>query len=282
MRQTMNTLAFLFAPLARVLLVCVLIVATAATSQAVVVGNYSILIGESARYLKAVYDYNQGDITAQQLDQVKSEESCKNPSIRLFDRNQPAILVQNTSAQDNEISSVVIELEQAGYVFGLGDAPREFGGEVFLRSNQTTASVGITGSYDSSTNSLKIDFTGLGTEEVAIFRIDLDPDPNYSPMVTELYPDYRSVLLGADPGTGPTDPALISAVFSMAGMPDAETEPTPLDGPATINNAGELEVYHAQTMTDMFGQDGGIPEPTTVSLLGIASLGCIAGRRRRQ
>lgn len=248
-------------------------------SQAVVIGKYSILVGESARYLKAIFDYNQDTIDDTKLAQIKSEESCKNPSIRLFDRNQPAILVQNTSDQDNELDSVVIDMQQEGYLFGLGDLARDFSGEVFIKSNQTSSGVTVSGDYNGSMQQLKINFTGLGPNEMALFRIDLDPDPNHDPVVSELYPDYRSVLLGADPGTGPTDPALISAVFSMVGMDDAQTEPVPLQGPDTVSHAGELEVYHAQTETDMFDTDGQVPEPSSLVLLGLSALGLSVRRR---
>lgn len=254
--------------------------ALANTSQAVVIGNYKFMIGESERYLKAILDFNRGEINQAQLDAIHHEESCKNPSIRLQQRNRPAILIQNVSSQENDLSSFVIDMKQAGFEFGLGDAPSQgFNGTPVSASNYSDAGVGVSGSLDPTNMILTLDFTGLTStaslQNAAIFRVDLDP----SPMINTLYPDYREVLLGADAGNGPTDPATVQATFGMAGMPDVTTIAIELNGPDTVSNAGLLEVYHAQTPTDMFETDGGIPEPATASLLGIVSLAMLCRRR---
>ncbi|TWU20393.1 PEP-CTERM sorting domain-containing protein [Bythopirellula polymerisocia] len=260
----------------------VLVGLAASTSHAVVIGNFNFMIGESDRYLEAILDFNRGEITQAQLNAIHHEESCKNPSIRLQQRNRPAILVQNLSAQENELSTFVIDLKQAGFSFGLGDSPSEgFNGTPVSPTNRSDPGVGVTGVLDATNTKLTLSFTGLTStpsiQNAAIFRIDLDP----TPFISALYPDYREVLLGSDAGNGPTDPAMVQATFSMTGMPDATTPLTTLNGPPTVSDAGLLEVYHAQTPTNMFETDGGtIPEPATASLLGIAMLGLI-GRRRR-
>lgn len=259
-----------------------LVGAITSTSQAIVIGNYSFMIGESERFLEAILDFNRGEIDQAQLDAIHLEESCKNPSIRLQQRNRPAILIQNVSAQENDISTFVIDLKQAGFEFGLGDNATEgFNGSPISLSNRSDPGVGATASLDATNTKLTINFTGLTStasiQNAAIFRIDLDP----SPMVNTLFPDYREVLLGADAGNGPSDPAIVQATFSMAGMPDVMSIPTVLNGPDTVSNAGLLEIYHAQTPTGMFGTDGGtgIPEPATASLLGIMVLGLLSRRR---
>lgn len=263
------------APLAALLLLGVF----ANTSQAIVIGNYSFMIGESERYLEAILDFNRGEINQAQLDAIHHEESCKNPSIRLQQRNRPAILIQNVSAQENEISSFVIDMKQAGFEFGLGDAASQgFNGTPISVSDKSDPGVGVTGSLDATNMKLTLNFTGLTStasiQNAAIFRVDLDP----SPMINYLYPDYREVLLGADAGNGPTDPATVQATFSMVGMPDATTSAIDLNGPDTVSSAGLLEVYHAQTPTDMFETDGEIPEPATACLLGIVSLAMLCRR----
>ncbi len=258
-----------------------LVVAIAHPSQAVIVGNYKFMIGESERYLDAILDFNRGLINQTQLNAIHHEESCKNPSIRLQQRNRPAILIQNVSGQENEISSFVVDLKEAGFEFGLGDSPSQgFNGTPVSVSNYTDPGVGVTGVLDATNTKLTISFTGLTSsvaiQKAAIFRIDLDPVP----MVNNLFPDYREVLLGADAGNGPTDPAMVQATFSMAGMPDATTPLATLNGPPTVSHAGLLEIYHLQTPTDVFQTDGMIPEPSTASLLGMVVMGLLGGRRR--
>ena len=93
------------------------------------------MIGESPRYLEAILKFQREEITASELYVIKYEESCKNPSIRLWDRNRPALLLQNTSNQDNFISSFVIDLVEAGFEFGSGDVANDgFNGTGSARS----------------------------------------------------------------------------------------------------------------------------------------------------
>ena len=251
--------------------------AFANVSQAIVIGNYSFMIGESDRYLEAILDFNRGEIDNNQLMEIRKEESCKNPSIRLQQRNRPAILVQNTSSQANELSTFVIDLKQAGFEFGLGDNPPEgFNGTPVSPTTRSDPGVGVTGVLANGNTELVLTFTGLGPNDAAIFRVDLDPVP----MLNNLFPDYREVMMGSDAGNGPTDPALIQATFSMAGMPDAMTPQTALIGPETVTNPGLLEVYHAQAPTSQFGQDGTtIPEPASATMLVFTALGLL-GRKR--
>lgn len=263
----------------RVLLAVAIVGGIASVSSAAVQGDYNIMIGESTRYLDAVLKFQRDEITASELYMIKYEESCKNPSIRLWDRNRPAVMIQNTSNQDNFLSSFVIDLQEPGFEFGVGDIASDmFNGSLVLLDPRSDAGVTVTGSYlNNDTTKLQLTFSGLGKGKAALFRIDLDPIP----MVNVLYPDYRGIILGANVGNGPTDPALISGTFSMAGMPDASSRPVPFKGDidGTIDS-GMLEVYSNQSRTDEFDQNGStIPEPGTLSLLALVGVGLLARRR---
>jgi hypothetical protein len=245
---------------------------------ALINGDYNVMLGESPRYLEAIVKHQRGDITASELYVIKYEESCKNPSIRLWDRNRPAFLIQNTSAvgEANSVSSFTIDLTQAGFEFGVGDtAPDGFNGNIALPNIRTEAGVTITGAnyVAGDTTKVQVNFTGLTQGKFAIFRLDIDPVP----MVNYLYPDYRAVILGANGNS----PGLVSATFSEAGQPDASTAFTTFIGGIQGNiGSGLLEVYHNQSRTDMFDMDGTVPEPSSFALLAIAGMGLASIRRR--
>jgi hypothetical protein len=244
-------------------------------SSAAINGDFNVTLGESTRYLDAILKFQRDEITASELYMIKYEESCKNPSIRLKDRNHPAMLVQNTSDQDNFISSFVIDIQQAGYAFGAGDVANDGFTSYVMPDWRSDAGVDITANLvNGDPTKLQVNFSGLGKGKAALFRLDLDPVP----VGNVMYPDYRVVLLGANGN----DPSLIAATFSMTGSPDVSTTPAPFNGDidGTINS-GMLEVYTNQSRTDSFDFNGTteIPEPTTLALVALAGMGWF-GRRR--
>lgn len=246
-------------------------------------GSFAISMGESTRLLQAELREGRGEISAVQLASIAQSESCKNPSTRLQNRNRVAMMLQNTSAEA-EISSYTINIQEMGYLFGDGDKLSDgFLGSLVNLDYRSDDGVGVTAQFGVDMTEIVLNFTGLTAGRAAIFRLDLDPMDTSGMM----FPDFRSILLGADNGSGPTQPALNSTTFSMAGMPDVQT---PLEAfnialPTGLTASGRLEGYRSQAATQMYGQTGGtdvIPEPSTAVLLlaGAASLMGIGFRRR--
>lgn len=259
-----------------------------------VTGNYKVDIGESERLMEAMLQHDRDEISEAEMLTIQMQEMCKNPSIRLIDRNRPAILLQNTTdpngpGANNELSQFTIDLEQLGFEFGNGDFnPDIFDNNLTFLSNRSDGGISISSSYGTVSDTdptldpakLILDIQGLTPGAAVIFRVDLDPtSPN-----ALVYSDYREVILGADVGGGSGNPALISATFAAGTGDNRMTTSSPFVpfgadmGP--ISSAGLLEGYHAQSSSEMFSQSGGteIPEPST-SLLLCAGL-ALASRHR--
>ena len=249
-------------------------------------GSYQINIGESGRLLEAMVKEQRGLINHNQFTAIKMEEMWKSPSIRLVDRNRPAIVLQNTSdsSSNNEISRFTIDIKQLGYEFGNGDFnPDPFAGALTLLTKYSDPGVTLSSNYgtvsdvDSTIDRTKLvlNIGGLTPGRSLIFRVDLDP----MPMASVAYPDFQHVLLGADigDGQGPATPAGITALFASGSMTTATSEMPFAPGMGqTFPMAGLLEPYHFQSPSSLYQQTGGteIPEPSTALLLlaGVASL----------
>ena len=252
-------------------------------------GSFSIAIAESDRLLEAALQEQRDGMSQVQLIAIQHEESCKNPSIRLIDRNRPAIVLQNTSDPntENEISRFTIDLQEFGYEFGNGDFyPDPFAGMLTILSNHSDPGITLVSSYGVSDmdstedrSKLVLDIGGLTPGKALFFRLDLDPNP----MTTVAFPDYQHVMLGADAGdgNGQAAPTLISAVFAAGEGSDQMTTATEPIGFAPgiqeiLTMAGLIEGYHSQAFSQRYSTSGSteIPEPSTIMLLlaGLAGL----------
>jgi PEP-CTERM motif len=280
--------------LARLAACATLLIAWAGTpvQAGFVEGSYQINIGESGRLLEAMVKEQRGLITHDQFTAIKMEEMWKSPSIRLVDRNRPAIVLQNISDPNtnNEISQFTIDIKQLGYEFGSGDFnPDPFAGALTFLTKYSDPGVTLSTTYGTVSDvdltqdrtKLVLNIGGLTPGKSLIFRVDLDP----MPLASVAYPDYRYVLLGADieDGQGPATPAEISALFAAgegANRMTTATEPAEF-APGmgqTFPGAGLLEAYHSQQNSNIYAQTGStgteVPEPATVLLLiaGLAGL----------
>ncbi len=214
----------------------------------------------------------RGEIQQSDFDQLLMAESCKNPAERLQSRNRPWMMVWNTSANDDEITSVEIDLTEPGFEFGNGDYSGDgFEGFLSMLSGRSDDGVSLnSATYGSDSSVLELNFSGLAAGSAAIFQIDID-----EPGGTMMFPDYREALLGADTGSGPGSLALLTTNFSVA---DSTVQIFPRAG--ALSTSGITEGYHNQTMVTVTPA-GMIPEPTSLLLLLSGLTGLTVVRRRR-
>jgi hypothetical protein len=258
-------------------------------------GSFQVDIGESERTLAAMLEKESGSITPTEFLAIQSEEMHKNPSLRLIDRNRPAIVLQNTSdSTGGDLTRFDIDLQEAGHEFGNGDFnPDPFAGGLTLLSDRTDVGISMTSSYGTVSDvdltedrtKLVLDILGLTPGKAMFFRLDLDPNP----VTHTLFPDYQHVMLGGDlgDGNGPADPSLISAVFVANGM-TAAINPTEFNPEIdhVLEMAGMIEGHRSQSKSAYYTSRGSteqVPEPSTVMLLlaGMAGFGSSRRSRRR-
>ncbi|MEM8946710.1 MAG: PEP-CTERM sorting domain-containing protein [Planctomycetota bacterium] len=240
----------------------------AAVSQA---QTASFRIGENAEVVRAAIDLENNAITQPEFDQILMVATCQNPYARVQDRNRPFLAVINTS--DNEsITSVSINLEEAGFVFGDGDLAGD-GFDGFLSMLAPNSDDGVSldsASYGGDNTELQLNFSGLTPGQAAIFRVDID-----EPGGVFLYPDYREAFQGANEGFGRNgDLANLSATFDNDVTVNAMF---PQIG--RLETAGQVEGYHSQTMTPP--DTSMVPEPASVCLMLAGLCGLSATLRRR-
>lgn len=251
--------------------VCVVALLVCATSQNTWAQSATFRIGENASVVRAAIDFENGDITQAEFDQVMMETTCQNPYARLQDRNRPFLAVINTSNNADEITSVTLNMEEAGFEFGDGDMAGDgFDGLLSMLSTASDDGVQLTSAvYGADNSELQLNFTGLTPNVAAIFRVDID-----EPGGVMMFPDYRDAFQGANEGFGRNgDVALLSATFASGTTVDAFF---PQEG--QISMAGHVEGYHSQTMTPPATS---IPEPTAACLLLTGTCGLATLRRRR-
>lgn len=238
-------------------------------------GEFHLAVTSSARLLDSLWKPDYYD--------VKYEEQCDNPHLRVRARNTPAIRIDNFSATLQPITSVTFTINQSPYIFGSGDGGSMAFDNYIMNSPYTDAGVTITGSsLSGDKKSLTITFDGLEKDLKAIFLVDLDLDPN-DPNADDMfpYPDYRNVLFGAplDNGDAPTNPASITINYGDGRV----------IGPATLQQITEAPVYQNGTIRPYGLADRvdvhtfQIPEPSSVALALAAGAAAVAvGRRSRR
>lgn len=281
-------------------------ISVSATAQ-LIDGMFYVGVGESERLLAAQIELDRNLITQMQFNSIVFQESCMNPSTRLHLRNRFAISIQNAPTSQGDLTSVTIDLTSLipatvdpAFVFGNGDIPTDGFNGNFLKNtiyfddgdgiNDDGNPVTVTAIPFQDPNDrtqITFNFNGLTPGKAIIFRLDLDNNPDNG-----AFTDYRHPIFGLNVGgTGTTTPAEFSATFTADLGQGPVTEDTPFtpfihdltpDELAALAIAPQIEPYHTQTPSRMFGQTGRtIPEPSTAMLL-FAGLGLLGGTRRKR
>ena len=234
-------------------------------------------ISENASVLKAALDFERSVISQGQYDQILMDASCQNPSSRLQARNRPYLMVQNTSAVPDTITSVLIDLTEPGFEFGDGDVTGDgFDGLLAMLATRNRSDAGVqltSASYGANRTQLRLNFSGLSQGQAAIVRFDID-EPNG----VFMFPDYRVAMQGADRGNGNGELAAMTTTFGST-TPLSTLAVTTFPQAVGIENAGHAQNYHTQEL--MTPPIASVPEPTSVVLL-LSSFAGIASMRRRR
>ena len=245
--------------------------------------GFRIDISSSPRVLDALDMKNDGEITASEFYDIKYDEACDNPHLRIKARNTPAIMLQNIPNAAAPITSFTLKINEGPYEFGTGDAGSiGFIDYVKNIAMYTDPGVSITSSSVSADKkTLTVNFDGFTAGKKAIFQVDLDTtDPNGF-----MYPDYRMVLFGAPlEGENPTTPATASALFTAnSPAPNTATQTLQLEQLTETPQFFEQDIRPYHTMDKIEINGGEIPEPTgvTLALAGIVAL-AVRSRRNRK
>jgi hypothetical protein len=253
-------------------------------------GEFHLAISPSDQLLDCLWNDDYTGVGDEYYD-VKYEEMCDNPHVRVRNRNTPAVRIDNLSSTMSPLTQFTLTINEGPYIFGNGDGSSAWAG-YFKPTTYTDAGVQITDSQVSSDKkTLTISFNGLGQNTKAIFHVDLDLDPNDSASDDYFpYPDYRNVLFGApledgdsasNPFDDPTTPATVTATF---GPPDGRTL-----GPASLVQLTEAPTYQNDSFRPYGVADPievltfQIPEPSSVGLaLGAGLAAALVARRSRR
>jgi len=251
--------------------------------------GFQLDLSPSARILDALDMRRDGDITASQYYDIKYDESCDNPHLRIRARNKPAIMITNFDgatvgpfASVAPITSFTLAINEGPYIFDDGDVLTDNFTDFIKNTIYTDAGVSITSSTLSpDKKTLTVNFDGLTAGKKAIFNVDLDTtDPN-----AFLYPDYRMVLCGAPlEGEDPTMPATATATFVNAASPapNSVTLTRNLDQLEETPEYANEDIRAYSDMDKMEVKQLEIPEPGSVALalVGVAALvSRVRGRR---
>jgi hypothetical protein len=265
----------------------------ASPAKAALLSNFTVDISPSARVLDALADLRDGDISQAMFNEIKYDEACDNPHLRIRARNKPGLMITNLDASNLTQFSLSID-SGLPYIFGQGDV----GGDGFLTfirdSFYTDPGVTITSaSVDNAANpkTLTVNFDGLSQNKKAIFNVDLDTnDANGF-----VYPDYRMVLFGTpeEEGGTPTTPATALVKFANGVMSPTLLfgQACDLEGQIAVNTPQYADPPYAEANIRPYNNMdkievatlGAIPEPNAafLAIAGLAALVTCSRKERR-
>lgn len=263
----------------------ILLAATAGPAAAQGPTGFTLDVSPNARVLDALDMKNDGVISSDMFYEIKYDESCDNPHLRIRARNKPAIMITNTSA--NPLTSMTLNINSGTAIFGMGDVgdTNPYSGFI-CNTIYTDPGVIITSNTTSNANkTLTVNFDGLTQGKIAIFNVDLD-ETNANAF---MYPDYRMVLFGAPlQGQSTTTPASVSVTFDglpspppVSFIPVTNTYGNPIDYSDTPDFANEnIRAYAEEDKMEVNHLGGAVPEPTA-AVLTLAGLAFLAAQTRR-
>lgn len=233
---------------------------------------FELLFSPSARVLDAY--------GTPEYYEVKYDESCDNPHLRIRARNKPAVLVNNSDISAAPITAFTLQINEGPFFFGTGDAGTDNFDNFIKKTIYSDAGVIITGSSVSpDAKTLTVTFDGLTAGKKAIFNIDLDTsDPNGF-----MFPDYRSVLFGTPltQGGPTTTPGTSTATFTNnTAAPNSKTLTLQLPLKPDHADYMEADIRAYGDMDKMEVIKTEIPEPTGV-VLSLAGFGAFTALRRK-
>jgi len=248
--------------------------------------GFTLDISPSARVLDALDMKRDGVISSSEFYDIKYDEACDNPHLRIRARNKPALMLTNTATSD--ITTFTLAINEGAYLFGMGDAVGDNFTNFIKNTIYTDPGVSITNSSVSAdSKTLTVNFSGLATGKQAVFNIDLDTsDPN-----AFMFPDYRMVLFGAPvEGGDPTTPATANVTYASGPNPGPVSfaDACDLHGDAVVyDETPEFMNANIRAYQDMDPMEVAtiglpVPEPGTgaMILLGMAALALRARRTK--
>jgi MYXO-CTERM domain-containing protein len=243
--------------------------------------GFCLELSPSSFLLNAVDAHRDGDMSSADYYEIKYDEACDNPNVRIQARNKPAVMITNLEDSAAPITQLVLTINEGPYIFSDGDGGNSFTN--FIKQTlYNDAGVTITGSsLSADMKSLTVTFDGLTAGKKAVFNIDLDTtDPSGFGQ-----PDYRMVLFGAPlPGENATDPATATARFVSASSPlpnskDLTVTFSQLTEEPQFANAN-VRPYREMDPMEVFKMQ--IPEPGAAIMALAGMAGIAVGRRRRR